>query len=342
MRIKLSTNFPGEPIIRQTPGSSGLWNGCQFLVNDPGATECDFWVVLEGVAQEEKAVVDQGITVFFALEPPISEEYEPKFLRQFDLVIASHPKLPHRNYRNDCQGLPWHVGIDRGPGGDRYLDPIRCTIDYDRFAGMAAVQKTALMSVIVSDQAYYPGHRDRLKFVEALKRKWGDDLHVFGRGTNPIRDKFEAIAPYKYNIALENSVVPHYWTEKLADALLSFAYPIYWGCPNIYEYFPAGSLTTIDVTNIDQALAIIDDVVSGDLATANPRALAKARELVLTRYNIFELARRACLSMPAKPSRSVTLKPGAHFYNPYELRRLVRRIPRIPSKVRRLIRGLQP
>jgi hypothetical protein len=339
MRIKLSTNFPGEPIIRQTPGRRGLWNGCQFLVND-GAADCDFWVVLEGVAQQEEAVVRKGVTVFFALEPPISEEYEPKFLRQFDLVIASHPRLPHRNYRNDCQGLPWHVGIDRGPAGDRYLDPLRCTIDYDAFAGMSAVPKTGLMSVIVSDQAYFPGHRDRLQFVEALKRRWGDDLHIYGRGVNPVRDKFDAIAPYAYTIVLENSVTPHYWSEKLADAYLSFAYPIYWGCPNIEEYFPARSLTAIDVTDVERAIATIDDVVARDLATANRAAVLEARQLVLTRYNIFELARRACLSMPPGAPRRVKLKPGPSFYNPYEIRRLVRRIPRIPGKVRRVVHGL--
>src|ERR1700761_873907 len=340
MRIKLSSNFPGEPIIRQTPGRRGLWNGCQFLVNDRNVEDCDYWVVLEGVAEEETALVRCGHTVFFALEPPIAEEYEPGFLRQFDLVIASHPKLPHRHFRNACQGLPWHVGVDRGPAGDRYLDPIRCTIDYDQFVAMPPPQKTALMSVVISDQKYYPGHRARWQFVEALKRRWGDDLDIYGRGSNPVRDKFDAVAPYKYNIVLENSVTPHYWTEKLADAFLSFAYPIYWGCPNVYDYFWSDSLTQIDILNIEKAIATIDAVIERDLSAANQDAIRQARELVLTRYNIFELARQACLSMPAKPAKSVTLRPGSDFYNPYAFRRLVRRIPNIPHRLRRVMREL--
>jgi hypothetical protein len=95
--------------------------------------------------------------------------------------------------------------------------------------------------------------------------------------------------------------------------------------------------------NIDAT--VIASSTASSPAIWRPRTSERWRKrasLVLTRYNIFELARRACLSMPAKPSQSVTLKPGAHFYNPYELRRLVRRIPRIPGKVRRLIRGLHP
>ena len=54
---------------------------------------------------------------------------------------------------------------------------------------------------------------------------------------NPIEDKFDALIGYKYHLALENSVIPDYWTEKLADSLLAWCKPIYYGCPNINDYF---------------------------------------------------------------------------------------------------------
>jgi hypothetical protein len=36
---------------------------------------------------------------------------------------------------------------------------------------------------------------------------------------------------------LENSQSPHYWTEKLTDAYLGWAFPLYVGCPNVGDYF---------------------------------------------------------------------------------------------------------
>jgi len=40
-----------------------------------------------------------------------------------------------------------------------------------------------------------------------------------------------------YSIALENSSITNYFTEKLIDCLITKTIPIYWGCPNITEYF---------------------------------------------------------------------------------------------------------
>jgi hypothetical protein len=40
-----------------------------------------------------------------------------------------------------------------------------------------------------------------------------------------------------YHIAVENSRNNGYFTEKIIDAFLSKTIPIYWGCPNIHEYF---------------------------------------------------------------------------------------------------------
>lgn len=40
-----------------------------------------------------------------------------------------------------------------------------------------------------------------------------------------------------YHIAVENSQNKGYFTEKIIDAFLSKTIPIYWGCPNIGEFF---------------------------------------------------------------------------------------------------------
>jgi len=40
-----------------------------------------------------------------------------------------------------------------------------------------------------------------------------------------------------YSVAIENSSITNYFTEKLIDCLITKTIPIYWGCPNISEYF---------------------------------------------------------------------------------------------------------
>lgn len=40
-----------------------------------------------------------------------------------------------------------------------------------------------------------------------------------------------------YSVATENSSIFNYFTEKLIDCLITKTIPVYWGCPNIMEYF---------------------------------------------------------------------------------------------------------
>jgi hypothetical protein len=42
---------------------------------------------------------------------------------------------------------------------------------------------------------------------------------------------------YQFHLAIENSRQENYFTEKLIDCLISKTIPIYYGCPNIDEYF---------------------------------------------------------------------------------------------------------
>ena len=40
-----------------------------------------------------------------------------------------------------------------------------------------------------------------------------------------------------YSVVVESSSEPNYFTEKLIDCLITKTIPIYWGCPNVSEYF---------------------------------------------------------------------------------------------------------
>jgi hypothetical protein len=161
-----------------------------------------------------------------------------------------------------------------------------------------------------------------------------DRVDVFGRGIRDIKDKWEAIAPYRYHIAIENSVVPHYWTEKLADTYLGGAFPFYHGCPNIGDYFPGESLAPIDIRDPDRAIQTIEAVIESGAFERSGPALAQAKERVLDEYNLFPtLVRffdeRAALPEVNGPPAAIEIQPPLSCESSLSglLRRAARRLP---------------
>jgi hypothetical protein len=49
-----------------------------------------------------------------------------------------------------------------------------------------------------------------------------------------------------FHIAVENSKHNNYFTEKIIDCFMSKTIPIYWGCPNIGEYFDTDGMILFD------------------------------------------------------------------------------------------------
>ena len=319
MRIKLSYYLETEPILRQTPGGLGRWKGDEFFVNDRTMDAPDVWVVLDDVADEERAAPQLGRTVLFTFEPPRTRDYQPGFLAQFDLVVSCHRNLRHPNVRNEYQGLPWHIGLHKGEDAVSRA-AFRGTIDYDDFARMGSPEKSRTLSTIVSATARLPGHRMRREFADRLQARLGDQVDAYGRGVRPIPDKTDAIIPYRYHVVLENSRLADYWTEKLADAYLGWAFPFYWGCTNIGDYFPEGSLIPLDIERPEEAIALIEATIREPVAGARLDALAAARSLVLDRHNTFDVVRRSCQSLPPATPKEAVIRPQRAF-QPSRLRR---------------------
>jgi len=92
---------------------------------------------------------------------------------------------------------------------------------------------------------------------------------------------------YKYTLAIENYSGNDYWTEKIADAYLSYCMPIYYGCENITDYFPEKSLLQIDIENPKEAIRIIESAIDDKLWEKNIDEIKIARELVLNKYQLF-------------------------------------------------------
>lgn len=166
--------------------------------------------------------------------------------------------------------------------------------------------------MISSNKVFTEGHRVRYEFVMKLQAHFGEDIQVFGRGINEVADKWDAIAPFRYHLALENSAFDDYWTEKLADAYLARSFPIYYGCPNLERYFEPKSFLSIDLQQPQQAMQRIEALLADDPFEQRQQQLERARNLVLEQYQLFPLAVRHLQEMaqrPASPAKRLKLKP---------------------------------
>jgi hypothetical protein len=311
-RIFLTTMSPEWDWARQTPCAAGIWNGAQFILNaalDPGGSAAaDWWVVYDDLPQEASAEVTRGQTILVTPEPPALKRCSEEFAAQFDWVITSDRELQHPRKVYMQQGLPWHVGRRQSAGKN-----LGFSKSYDELTAAQPPKGQGLVSVIASDKAHTPGHRARRDFVRLLEKHFGKRLAVFGWGGREIEDKWDGIAPFRYHIAIENSATPDYWTEKLADAYLAGAFPIYYGCPNIGDYFPKSSMARIDIHEPAQAIETIERVLHEDCF--NAQKIAEARDLVLHYYSLFPLLENFCAIRERPRERALkTLRPAKAFY----------------------------
>jgi hypothetical protein len=302
LRVKVSTNFPEWPLILQTPSRSGVWGDCRFYINDP-IDECDYWVVYEGLLKAETTACPPDNVVLITGEPPSIRTYSAYFLNQFAAVVTCNRELPHPRKRYVQQSHPWHIGRHV-----RGRHNIAFSRGYDELS-RSEPEKSKLISVISSDKAFTEGHHLRLRFAVNLLERFEGRIDFFGRGLQDFECKWDAIAPYKYHVVIENGSFPDHFTEKLSDCYLAGAYPFYYGCTNIEDYFPAEAFTRIDIRDPESALLVIEEGLESDLYGKYSAPIREAKELVLNRYNLFAAIAEWAREAPISPRRPVSLTP---------------------------------
>ena len=108
--------------------------------------------------------------------------------------------------------------------------------------------KTKPISLMISIKNYTSGHKYRHILCQAILSS-NLPIDIYGNGCkyySNIKDRrlkgeFQTKEPYldyQFHIAIENVQSPHYFSEKIMDALICQTTPIYLGCQNIDVYFP--------------------------------------------------------------------------------------------------------
>jgi len=275
--VRLNMDVAPGGMALLSPGGAMRWGRCLFDLNPPPGGRADFAVVLANARPYDRFVCAPQNTLFIAGEPLEKKLYAPGFYRQFGHVLDTHPMSRHPGLILGAPGLNWHVGLDMRSRTYRF--------GYDYLKALTRPPKENRIAVVCSSANFTPGQRHRLALLDYLKQRLGDRLVHFGRGFQPIDDKMDAILPYRYQLVLENTCAENYWTEKLADAYLGWAYPVYLGCPNLDAFFSPDAYCAIDGGDFAVAGDRIERLLERPESETEIAAVAESRHRVLDIYN---------------------------------------------------------
>jgi Glycosyltransferase family 10 (fucosyltransferase) C-term len=280
--IALLSRHDVYSLMRQSEDGAGRFANAQVELSLHDGTS---WLaVYDNISAAVPVRVPRAQRALFITEPPGIKTYNAGFANQFGLLI-SPVKIPGYQGRwlNAQSALPWLYWME-------FISPGRIVSRLslkDLRALPCPPDKASRISVVCSKKSQLPRHRHRLALIDHLCVAFPDKIDVFGHGFRPIPDKAMAIAPYRYHLVLENNTIDHFWTEKTADAYLGYALPLFSGCANIDDYFPAASFIRLpDIDDVTAITASIADVLNNDPFADRLNAITGARTLVLDRYNL--------------------------------------------------------
>jgi hypothetical protein len=291
--------------LGQSPGNSGIWGNYQFEINND-VEECDYWIALESIPERESVLMPQGHAIIVLSEPEYVRSYSQGYLGQYDWILTWRDDIPGTNVIHSHCLDGWWV--------KRTYDQLKND----------TVRKTGLLSVVASDKTALEIHRQRFAFVNRLIGHFKDKIDVYGSINGPAsycHDKYVALAPYKYSIAIEADRFPDYWTEKIADCYLCETMPIYCGCPNITDYFSAESFVPIDLLDYKASIRAIEAAIEGNAYEKGRQRILESKHRVLDEYQVYPhlvriLEKHKHLFSTSPHKSRVTLSPATKLLEP--------------------------
>lgn len=214
-----------------------------------------------------------------------------KLLSKFTRVYTCDPNLYTKGgkYIASPPFVHWHLGNNSYTQMNELVK-----YDYDFLKSqITPPNKTSNLVAINSNINDLPGHRLRSDFIRKLCElnfnfilyggsKWKNFKQYVDSAPH---GKWPIYSESRYVLVIENEVAPYYWTEKITDTILCWSMPIYYGSTNISDYLPKGSYIAFDITDAN-AIPKLEEIIKSNYYESNIENLAKARELILEKYNL--------------------------------------------------------
>jgi hypothetical protein len=149
----------------------------------------------------------------------------------------------------------------------------QCWIDSNYYNNIDTTKKLFKMSSITGEKALTKGHKLRRNIYDLqqqiaipnvfyMSRHKSEKDKLMNICNNPTLEgsKIELFDTFKYSLVIENSRQTNYFTEKLIDCLITKTIPIYWGCPNISNFFDITGWIILESDNVDENIKVINNI----------------------------------------------------------------------------------
>lgn len=301
--IGMIASYPGlnqsDWLWQQTPDNFGKWGNIQMLANSPQpdfllmyqfdfpkqekktswlqqlrqrkqSPEPDIETILRGVPKER--------IIYLIREPPLEE-------------IVHITKANYEQAKNYCGYVSGPDDFAPTPG---YMPAIWYHPNsFRELNEMPPPEKTKLCSWITSGISRTTNHRRRLDFIKMLQDQklnfdlYGRNLPNFANSNGSVNNKWHAMAPYYYNLAIENYADNDWYvSEKLWDSLLAWCLPIYYGGSAADKLLPPGCFLRLPSLDEKGVEFIKEVVATPNYWYAAKEAIAEARQIILHELNL--------------------------------------------------------
>lgn len=275
------------PFQRQLKNTDHIWGNTKFVFD--GQSEYDYIAVLDNIVNPIYTKCPKEKRLLFLGEPPMVKRYTKNYLNQFGYVYSCQRQLVDKHKAIKLMPmLPWMLGCTLKKSShlcsnnDYYMS-------YNDFSNFRNEDRINKVCIITSNKVFTKGHRDRVRFVERIVKDKIDYIDIYGNGYSYIEDKFDILSKYRYSIVIENCQYPDYWTEKLADCILSGCCPIYYGANNIDTYFPNYNFPRININDYKISIKQVELILRNDFYCDYVKHLDYLKGKILNDYNLFSV-----------------------------------------------------
>jgi hypothetical protein len=238
--------------------------------------EPDYWIVINAPPPGEHFIPSKSIA--YRMEPyidsiPVYNNWLGANLKTDFLFF-----LDHAHFRNNTE---WWLKSDLSPHP----------------------KKDRIISAVVSSRYDMEGHKLRIDFIKYIQDHSNLAIDVYGienkhglkdwKGSLPEREKDAGLMPYKYHLAVENSDIVNYATEKFWDGLLSECLVFYWGCSNLEEHVDSRAFIRLDLNDKEGSLKTIQIAIANNEYEKRIEIIRYEKERVRSLCHCF--ARTPCL-----------------------------------------------
>jgi hypothetical protein len=207
------------------------------------------WVLTNNLKQPKEPVtfvcdstyIPDGISIYLQVEPRAIINHNQHLLKhwaKYKYILTFDDTLLHLpNAKKYIQGITW--------------------ISSDDADSVQVENKKFQISSLTGSKASTEGHRFRQAILTRMS-EFNIPSTFFRSNILPMTwnktDKIHLFREFQYSLVIENSRQNNYFTEKLCDCLYTKTIPIYYGAPNIAEYFDISGWIILENESVDELL----------------------------------------------------------------------------------------